>query len=283
MTQPTIEMTEATDGTPLAMYDYGGDGVPVLFVHATGFCAPTWAPVVEHLRGVHAVALDVRYHGRSGRGPDDGFSWDVVADDVATAVDHFGLEAAVGVGHSMGGALLVLTEAARPGTFRGIWGYEPIIFPPEIAALADDAENPLAAGAARRRATFESRAAARANFASKPPMSNFAPAALDAYLDGGFATGEDGVVTLRCAPADESRFYLMGSRHEGWDRLPDLHCPVWVAVGNEGFGPAAMAPEIAARLAHGRLVEHPTLAHFGPMQDPSAIAAELEVFLATLG
>ena len=283
MTQPTIEMTEGADGTPLAVYDFGGDGVPVLFVHATGFCAETWAPVIDRVPGIRAVALDVRYHGRSGRGPDDGFSWDTVAGDVAAAIDHFDLESAVGVGHSMGGALLVLTEADRPGTFRGIWGYEPINFPPALAAMAEDGGNPLAVGAARRRATFESREAARSNFASKPPMSVFDPAALDAYLDGGFSTGADGSVTLRCAPADESRFYLMGSKHHGWDRLPDLGCPMWVAAGNEGYGPAAMAPEIANRLTDGRLVEHPSLGHFGPMQDPAAIAAEIQQFLVAVG
>ena len=283
MTQPTIETIDGFDGTPLAMYDFGGKGVPMLLVHATGFCADTWAPVVARLRGVHAVALDVRFHGRSGRGPDDGFSWDVVARDVSSAVDHFGLEGAVGVGHSMGGALLVLTEAASPGTFRGIWGYEPIIFPPEVAALADGAENPLSTGAARRRASFESREAARANFASKPPMSVFDPEALDAYLDGGFSTGADGSVTLRCAPADESRFYLMGSTHRGWEVLPELGCPMWVAAGNEEFGPAAMAPAIADRLANGRLVAHPTLGHFGPMQDPAGIAAEIQDFVAATG
>src|SRR5690606_3729980 len=106
--------------------------------------------------GIRAFALDVRCHGRSGRVPHDLLQWAEVAHDVAAAAAHFGLRDAVGVGHSMGGALLLLTEAAHEGTFKGIWAFEPIVFPPEVYDSDGTGENPLSAGAARRRASFDS-------------------------------------------------------------------------------------------------------------------------------
>ena len=278
-----VELIHGSD-TTIAVYDLGGDGVPVLFVHATGFCAEVWRPVVQRMDGIHAMALDVRCHGRSGRVPHDLLQWTEVAHDVTAAARHFGLSGAVGVGHSMGGALLLLAEAARPGTFRGLWGYEPIVFPPEVFEGDGTDDNPLSAGAARRRASFPSRDAARENFASKPPMQAFAADALDGYLDGGFEELEDGSVTLRCRPEDEAHFYRMGGSHRAWDRLPDLELPVWVARGAETEpGPASVAPMLADRLPAGRLVEHPELGHFGPMEAPEVVAAELTAAIAAFG
>ncbi len=278
-----IELISGSD-TPVAVYDFGGEGQPVLFVHATGFCAEVWRPVIERMDGIRAFALDVRCHGRSGRVPHDLLQWAEVAHDVAAAAAHFGLRDAVGVGHSMGGALLLLTEAAHEGTFKGIWAFEPIVFPPEVYDSDGTGENPLSAGAARRRASFDSREAARSNFASKPPMDAFHPEALDGYLDGGFEPEADGSLTLRCRPEDESYFYRMGGSHRAWDLLPELELPVWVARGSEAVpGPASVAPLLAERLPAGRLVEHRDLGHFGPMEDPEGIAREITEAIAAFG
>src|ERR1700753_773050 len=163
---PTITI-ESSGGVALAVYDLGGDGPPLLFAHATGFCASVWAPVAAHLADRHCWALDFRCHGRSGRPDDDDLAWAGTADDVLAVVDGLALEHPDGVGHSMGGAALLLAEQRRPGTFGHLWAFEPVVIPPGV--LPDDPQaNPLAGGAARRRDTFPSAQAAVDNFASKP-------------------------------------------------------------------------------------------------------------------
>lgn len=273
MPEPVV--VDSADGTPIATYDLGGDGPDVVFVHATGFCAGVWLPLAAHLRGVRLVALDVRGHGRSGS-PESGMHWGGTAEDVLATVDALGLDRPVGVGHSMGGASLLLAEQARPDTFAAIWAYEPIVFPPSLQRGSDgpDDGNHLARGARRRRAGFDSPGAAYGNYASKPPFSALDPVALAAYVTYGFEQHDDGSVTLRCRPEIEAQTFEMGARHAAFDHLGEVRCPVTVARGRaDAPGPATIAPLVAAALGDEATEEHPELGHFGPLEDPAGLAA----------
>ena len=90
-----------------------------------------------------------------------------------------------GVGHSMGGTALVMAELARPGTFRGLVLFEPILFPPDVNR--PEGPSPMIEAARRRRAVFASRDEAYENFAGKPPLDALTPEVLRAYVDHGFA------------------------------------------------------------------------------------------------
>lgn len=278
-TLPEPVLVDSTDGTPVATYDLGGTGTDVVFVHATGFHAGVWTPLIEQLEGVRPTLLDVRGHGRSAA-PGAGMDWHGTAEDVLATVDALELERPFGVGHSMGGASLLLAELARPGTFRGLWIFEPIVIPPELAAAGDGGENPLSAGARRRRDRFPSLEDAYANFASKPPLSALHPDALAAYVAGGFVDDGEGV-SLRCRPEVEASTYEMGSRHRAWAHLGELTCPVVVARGSDEVpGPAGFAPLVAQRIPGAALQDHPRLGHFGPLEDPGAMAVAVSEAIA---
>ena len=142
--------------------------------------------------------------------------------------------------------------------------------------------NTLADGAARRRPTFASRAAAIENYAGKRPLGTWRADVLHAYVRHGFVEGEDGQVHLACRPDDESRIFRGGGDHGGSEHLGEVTCPVVVACGAEPVGPAAFAPSIAAGLPDGRLELHPHLDHFGPQEAPGALAASVAALIATL-
>jgi len=183
--EPVRDRCTTADGLALAVYDFGGQGPDLLLVHATGLCAEPFGPLARALGGrFRCWGLDLRGHGRSDRPADGDFAWSGFATDVLTVVDHLGLRQPFGFGHSCGGATVLLAEQARPGLFRSLYCFEPVVMPDAARAVVA-ASNPLADGARRRRSSFPSAEEALANYASKPPYSDLDLECLRLYVHGG--------------------------------------------------------------------------------------------------
>ncbi|MEQ1786930.1 MAG: alpha/beta hydrolase, partial [Acidimicrobiales bacterium] len=235
-----MRFVPSPDGVSLALHEHAGSGRPTLLCHATGLHGAVWEPLSTALGdGFERWAVDFRGHGASVVTPGDPLPWSAMGHDVEAVVDALGVEPGrlLGIGHSMGGAALLLAEQARPGTFAGLWLFEPIVPPPHRAsALAG--ENHLAAGAERRRPSFASAEAALANYASKPPLNVARSDALHAYVRHGFVAGEDGAVHLACRPADEAQVFRGAGELSAFERLAQVACPVRVVHGAMDGGPA---------------------------------------------
>ena len=170
----------STDGITLALHHLSecepGSLPVVLLSHATGFHGRCWLPVARRLEG----RFDVWAHDHRGYGdspvPDDWqVRWAAFGEDALAVAQHLVDNVRPGrvfaAGHSMGGATLIMAALQRPSIFSGIVAFEPIVFPQSGFRPEDAPPNPLVAATRKRRATFPSLAEARANFASKPPMS----------------------------------------------------------------------------------------------------------------
>jgi pimeloyl-ACP methyl ester carboxylesterase len=265
-------LVSSTGGVSLAVHDFGGDGPPLLLSHAAGFHGCVYAPMATHLlRRFHCWALDYRGHGDSDPPPGDVVDWQVFLDDTLAVAGALDLRGALGFGHSLGGATLLMAELARPGTFAGLVLFEPIAFPPEPVDEGRIAE--IAGAARRRREVFASRDEAFTNYASKPPLDVLVPEALRAYVDHGFVDQPDGSVRLRCDPEHEAAIFEAGAQQDTYDRLGGVDCPVVVVAGSPARNmPGALAPSVAAALPDARFVRFDDLTHFGPMQDPARVA-----------
>lgn len=270
----------------LPLFDFGGHGAPLLVVHATGFHAMVYRPMIERLSdaGWRVYAVDLRAHGDSLYDAETELRWERFAEDVLAVVrilrDRHE-ETLVAFGHSKGGAALLRAELEEPGSFSALFVYEPVILPPEVPNPSPDGPNPMADIARRRRASFPTHEQAVENYGSKPPYDAFAPQVLDWYVKHGFRRTEDGEIELKCRPEWEAEIYEM-SRDEGpFQRLSEVSCSVTVARGGRVQpGPGAWAPSIAERLPHGTLLEFPGLGHLGPMEDPGVVAAAVLKSLA---
>ena len=270
----------STDGVTVAVHDLGGRGEPLVIAHATGFCGRAYEPLAAALvTRFHVWALDFRGHGETATPSIEALDWRRITDDLGACVDAVtgGDAAPIPVfGHSMGGACALLLEKRRPGTFRWIYAYEPIVMPP--VPVRPPGENPLAEGAARRRATFGSRAEVMERYASRPPLSTFRADALLAYVTHGFRDEPDGSVTLRCAPVHEAAVFA-GSGAITLEDLVAVHVPVTIATGavpaGGEFSPAMLGQAQADSLLFGRLEVFDHLGHLGPMQDPPSVAASI--------
>ena len=258
----------ADDGSPVALHDLGGSGVPALFVHATGFHGRTWGPIANRLADcTHSWAVDLRGHGDSGDCPKP-VDWLAFGHDVHAAASRIGTPL-LGVGHSLGGASLLMTEMAHPGTFSQLVIYEPAVSPPDLVQRGVRA---LYAGVARsRRATFGSRAEALENFLSKQPTRTIAADILAAYVEYGFVD-EPGGVRIKCAPATESAIYEAAGPGQVYDSLNVPGCPVTLIRGSRSdVWDLPAAQMVAARLG-ARLLTVDGGGHFTPLEDVSTFA-----------
>ncbi|NDH23983.1 MAG: alpha/beta fold hydrolase, partial [Actinobacteria bacterium] len=93
----------SSDSVELAIHDLGGEGPPLLFVHATGFHGRCYTRIAEQLGDIRRCwAPDLRAHGDSTIPADDRFHWSGMADDLCAVLDALGIDEPVDfVGHSM--------------------------------------------------------------------------------------------------------------------------------------------------------------------------------------
>ena len=256
-----------------AVHDLGGDGPPLLLCHATGFHGLVFTPMVPFLAPHFRLwSFDFRGQGDTPAPPGRTYGIAAFATDVLAVVDRLGLERPFAFGHSKGGAAALRAELDRPGTFRALYCFEPIVFPAGSGARGAE-DHPLVRAALARREVFPSREAARANYASKPPLSALSPDALAAYVEHGFADQPDGTVRLKCRPAEEAAIYpWLGDGV--FERLGEVACPVTVAAGARSDAvPPELAADQAARPPAGRVEVFDDLGHFGPLEGPAQVAA----------
>jgi pimeloyl-ACP methyl ester carboxylesterase len=207
---------------------------------------------------------------------DGGFEWAGFAADVLAAVDGLGLEQPIGVGHSLGGAALLLAEQERPGTFSALYCFEPVVLPDDGPSPAHDSSRRLAVTARQRREIFASRSEARENYASKPPLDTLDREALAAYVEYGFEDLPDGTVRLRCRGETEARIYEKAGAHRAFASLASVRCPVVLACGakTDSFGPDALEL-LAARFGDARVETVPSVGHLGPLERPGVVARSI--------
>lgn len=280
-------MIPSLDGVIVAMHDFGGQGSPVLLSHATGFHAHCWEPMAEILSANHHVmGFDHRGFGDAESVDPATIEWQQYGDDALAAARYLSAQHAgqpiIGVGHSMGGASLLMAALREPQLFSALFVFEPIVFPP-MPDGDDRVPSPLAGGARKRRSSFASFDAALENFTAKPPMASFHPQAREAYVRHGFKPTAQGEVELKCLPEHEARTYETGGTHSTWGDLSGISTRVWVLSGAPAlFQPSSFAVKVAESIPGATYVQYDEMGHFGPLEHPAQIASLVENTIATL-
>lgn len=269
----TASTFTARDGLDIAFSSSGDSEPTVVFVHATGFCKELCRPVIADTRELigdfRALAIDQRAHGDSSV-PDPPFDWWDLGRDLVDLVADSG--PVIGVGHSAGGAALVLAELTQLGMFASLILVEPIIFAPPYGRFAD---NPMSAAALRRKRGFPSREAAYVNFAAKDAFAEWDQRAMQAYVAGGLRPDGDGFV-LKCAPEHEAEFFMAATDHRAWDRLGEIAAPCVVIAGEHSTTHRdPYLSELAGRFGNATVVVVSGSSHFVWMERPGDIAKQV--------
>ncbi len=277
-----MTLVETAPTVSVAWHDLGGDGPPVLVVHATGFLTAPYRPLVDELRPTHrCVGVDLRGHGASPDPGDDRYEWGDLGADLLAVLDHLGIDSVLGFGHSCGAVALLLAEQQRPGTLRALYAYEPAM----VALLratpgAPPVDNPMARLARRRRDRFSSRDELRHYLQERALFAALDGRALHAYASEGFVADGDDVV-LACSTEAEARTFEGGTTHDALDHLGDVRCPVRLGYGAapDSFS-LDVAHELERRLPAADIEVFPGLGHLGPLQDPTTVGRAVQRFFA---
>jgi pimeloyl-ACP methyl ester carboxylesterase len=284
--RPFDENSHVVDGgggSTIHAYDWGGEGPVLVMSHATGLHAHVWLPLVAHLRSsFRCVGVDLMAQGASTGRTDGNLHWEGVTDGMVAVLDALGLSGAgeaFAVGHSQGGYAVLSAELRRPRTFRAVFAYEPVVFPPMPGMAPGDVwpDNPMAVLTRRRRRTFVSADAAIANFASKPPFGRCDRSVVESYVHWGFRetgnlseTGEH-EIELLCSPETEAGLF-QGSVTDIFSRLPELTTRVIYGLGEEPGTFIDVVPRAHEATPGSTLLRFPGRTHFGVLEGVEEMA-----------
>ena len=280
--EPRRRMIRLPDGE-MAALDFGDEKRPVdvVFLHATGFNAMTYRSILAPLSpGMRILAVDQRGHGSSNLPADPAKlkSWKPYRDDLLALLSTLDGPPPVLSGHSMGGTVAILAAAAKPASVSGLVLFDPVVIGrwQMIAAHLPGGSkamksSPLALGAAKRRAVFDSVEAAFAAYKGRGAFKTWSDIMLADYVAGGFRERTDGKVELTCAPAMESAIFSSHA-HNAWAAAARVRAPVEVFRAEQGSTcriPSAEAFFTSNRRAH--LTTVLGTSHFLPMERPDVV------------
>ncbi|HWG78673.1 MAG TPA: alpha/beta hydrolase [Stellaceae bacterium] len=281
-------MVATPDGAALPVYAFGGpaQAPAVLFGHANGLAAGSYAPWLKELAGTLRVfAFDARGHG--------GARWPAGALDTVFAVDRFAddlalIAAAIAArlqgtplhyaGHSLNAAaaLRLATRGARL-PWSSTLLFEPPVFPPMGSphhAEAVEKQTPLVTRSAARRAFWPNPAALAELLRARGAFARFRPDLLDAHCQATLRPRAEGGYTLCCPPAVESAIFRLHRQADTWQRLRQVRAALHLvsgdpALSDRGWVSACMV-DMAAELPRARLTVLPGAGHMMVFEQPDA-------------
>ncbi len=102
------------NGVSLAVHEWPGGGPAIVAIHGLTSNHTAWYPIADVLGGSHRlIAYDLRGRGDSEK-PAKGYSLAEHAADLLGLLDHFGLDRAVIMGHSLGAHIGVRFASHHP-------------------------------------------------------------------------------------------------------------------------------------------------------------------------
>ena len=274
-----------SDGVAIHYLDWGGDGPPLVLLHATGFLAALWRPIADRLASrFRVVAVDQRGHGDSGK-PRDGYRFEAFAADLQRLIEALELERPLAAGHSSGGTTIVVHAAQHPGVLRRAVLIEPILPRSDwyVAPRLRQGRNPdsLADGARRRRAVWPGREELFRAYRSRPTFETWREDILRLYVEEGTRQRDDGRVELMCPPEIEAQFFEAARYVRPWPMLAQLRCPTLVLWGADShLRGRGLDRGVGDAIQQARTVIVPDTSHFLPQEQPDEVARLIEEFLA---
>jgi pimeloyl-ACP methyl ester carboxylesterase len=255
-------MPELLRGAVRLHYQLAGRGRALVCIHGNSCDLGFFAPQAAYFATAHAVlSVDLRGHGQSDK-PVWDYTVHGLAEDVAWLCGELGIDRAVLIGHSLGGAVAVQVAARYPGLAVGVAALDSALAPQpgrpsRLTALLGGLRGPDYLGYVRR------------------------------YFESAFGPGDDPAVKediLRRICATPQHVMVSLFEHAGrWDwqtALSSLEVPLLYLMAQRPRGDLVRLAELAPGLITGQTVGS---GHFMTLLVPAQVNAMLARFLEMIG
>ncbi len=270
--------------------DFGGQGEPLLFLHANGYPPACYRPLLNDLAQTFRVTAPLLRPLWPDQSPHMLKDWHIFSHDVLRYLEQAGLDSVIAVGHSVGATTLLRAALWQPARFRALILLDPVLFVPSfmlfwnlVRALGLGYRlHPLIPLALRRRLVFDSLEPVFKAYRRRPIFRYFSDEHLWAYIQGIVQAGPNGSYPLVYSPEWEARVYFTGVWRDWdiWRNLPSLRPPTLILRGAETDTFLERAARYFQRRAPAvqiRTLEQTT--HLLPLEQPQAVAQAIRAFL----
>jgi len=214
---------------------YGGEGPPLIFLHATGFLPWLWHPLARDLADSYRVFAPYFCDHRETNPETGGLSWATLAEDLFRFCKGLCLEKPFLVGHSMGATVSLMAHACAGLPTAGMVLIEPILLPSELYKSGISVEqHPLASKSIRRTNFWRDREEALAYLHSRSLFQDWDEEMLELYIRHGMS-GDDGGLRLTCSPLREAALFMGALHYDPWPLLSRVSCPVLILEGEKSY------------------------------------------------
>ncbi len=261
---------------------------PLFFLHANSYCACMYMPFLDHLiSDRYLIAPDLPGHGDShweGRITD----WASLAEYYEGYLDDLGLDKSlIGIGHSIGGIVLMIMASKRPGLFSKLVLLDPVLLDRKLLfmirlmrILGQDRHFPLARKAYRRKSHFTSRENALNHYRQKRVFAVFGDDFLERYVDHCMRSDEEGGLKLACDPRLEASIYRSLPLN-AWSYLHRIVTPTLVLAGEQSDTLSSAGVRRLEHIGSNIIVKTITGGHLFPFEKSSGAEALIQEFLST--
>ncbi len=209
-------------------------------------------------------------------------TWQTLGDEFLQFAEERDRHYITGIGHSIGGTIILYAAIQNPKLFSNIILLDPVLLPRSYYYMWKIVKklglgprlNPLAKPAMNRRKLFNSKTEMFERYRQKKVFSKFSDDSLNIYIEHSTTPVSNGQVRLKYPPEMEVDIYLSGMSLEPiiWNGLNKIEIPITILYesGSISF-PASSQIKFKKIHDSGNMIEIPNYSHLFPMEAPEKV------------
>ena len=261
------------------------------FIHANGFPPFAYSSLLNLLsNNLHINAMLLRPHWEDDNGIEKLNNWNLFLEDFEKYINENNVISTYGIGHSIGGNLLLRACINNNNLFKSIVLLDPTIFIPSIVYLWKfvnyiphlNSFFPLAKSARNRRKVFNNKDDVFQSYKNKKIFSNIPEEQLKEYIDSIFTYNENTKkVHLNYRRRWEEKIYLKSLLMDMdiWNNIDKLQTPTLIITPelNPVFRFSASRKILSNKYISIKSIKNST--HLFPLEKPNTTSELIKQFL----